>query len=650
MDENLLLTAEILSLSPDLYLGQRVNGAFVVKNITAQTYLTVDACQWGVLSEFAQPQTVPAVLEKVIRDRTCPALSDFYELILKAYKGGILRNEQSVQFRRPAIRWFIPLPMSLIQPLAILGILAAIGIMGWKTAPIPAHWQDIALGWLLLCGCLSLGYVIAASVLKASGAEIYQPHLRWQSIAPHFAVDLRDAFLERRSVRLAVDAALILPLAITVIAGILFQTPWAIVPVIGLILQLWPLGEGFIGRIILLCRKSPRLDTEHSFIFRPNTHPIYRLKNMWRHLELVPTFLQHAWGIAWTLLAVRVGFGLFNLSITEILTDRNYWEQTGPWIIGAAIAIAVLFVTYDLRHLVLVRLRTFRKNISCTWKRWRKDGHLSANDAIVNRFITENPLLRRLEPHVQAEFARHLKPYTAKAWSTILSFDEEVSFVGIIVSGSATVYRRLKTGRKVPVLKLAEGDLFGVHGLIDPHDPKFEVCSNTPIYALVLPSYVFQSLVIEKLGAPTVFNICSLHVFLKQSPLCTQWSQQAIARFAQITQISNFVPGEKIIHEGEDARALYIVYEGSARVLHGVKQIGRVKTGEYLGEIGLLQNSAATADVEVREDTRCLVVDKVDFMRFMAHNYNVALQVEHVCSKRLGKPIFPLAGHSFDTR
>ena len=81
-----------------------------------------------------------------------------------------------------------------------------------------------------------------------------------------------------------------------------------------------------------------------------------------------------------------------------------------------------------------------------------------------------------------------------------------------------------------------------------------------------------------------------------------------------------------------------------------MKQIGRVKTGEYLGEIGLLQNSAATADVEVREDTRCLVVDKVDFMRFMAHNYNVALQVEHVCSKRLGKPIFPLAGHSFDTR
>lgn len=72
---------------------------------------------------------------------------------------------------------------------------------------------------------------------------------------------------------------------------------------------------------------------------------------------------------------------------------------------------------------------------------------------------------------------------------------------------------------------------------------------------------MFQSLVIEKLGAPTVFNICSLHVFLKQSPLCTQWSQQAIARFAQITQISNFVPGEKIIHEGEDARALYIVYE-----------------------------------------------------------------------------------------
>jgi len=648
MDENLLLTAETIALNPDLYLGQRTNGTFVVKNITAQTYLTVDSRQWSVLSEFAQPQTVPFVLEKVIRDRTCPALGDYYELILKAYKAGILRNEQSVHFRRPAIRWFIPLSTSVMLPLSSIALVAAIGLIGWKLAPNPESWRDLLLGWVLLCACSSLGYCTAASVLRASGAEIYQPHLRWQTLIPHFAVDLRDACLERRKIRFAVNISRLLPLALAVILGLCYHTSWALVLVIGLIIELWPLGEGFAHQTMLMVRFIPRLDTEHSFIFRANQHPLYRLRAMWSHLEWRHSFAHLVWGLSWTLLVVRVGFGMLHIPFREVLSDSQHWETVGPWVAGCAIAMGLFYLGYQTRQVVLERITRLRIEWHRTWRRWRSTGNSTGNDAAVNRLISENPLLRRLEPHVQAEFARHLKPYTAKAFSKIISFEEEVSFVGLIISGSATVYRRLKTGRKVPILKLSEGDLFGVHGLVDPHDPKFEVTSNTPIYALVLPSYVFQTLVIEKLGAPTVFNIAHLHVFLKQSPLCHEWSQQAIARFAQITQITSFAPGEKIIHEGEETRALFIVYEGSARVLRGPRQIGRVKTGGYLGEIGLLQSSAATADVEVREDTRCLVVDKVDFMRFMAHNYNVALQVERVSSKRLGRPIFPLAAHSFD--
>ena len=50
----------------------------------------------------------------------------------------------------------------------------------------------------------------------------------------------------------------------------------------------------------------------------------------------------------------------------------------------------------------------------------------------------------------------------------------------------------------------------------------------------------------------------------------------------------------------------------------------------------------ARADVEAQEDTRSLVVNRLDFIRFMTRSHHVALQMERIGSRRLGRPIFPL--------
>jgi CRP-like cAMP-binding protein len=262
--------------------------------------------------------------------------------------------------------------------------------------------------------------------------------------------------------------------------------------------------------------------------------------------------------------------------------------------------------------------------------------------------IRENPLLRRLKPDVQAEFVRELKPFTARAWRTMLSFDEAPGQVGLIISGKATVYRRAKSGRRVPYMRLVEGDLFGVQSMVDSHHPRLEVRAKTPLHALVLPAEVFQRLVIDKLGTADVFNLAHKHVILQRSELCRAWRPQAISRFTQIADVVSYAPGDKIIRKGGETKALYLVSEGEVNVLNGCRRIARVKAGGFLGEIGLLQNSTSTADVEAGEDTRCLVVNKNEFMRFMSHNYHVALQLELISSRRLGHPIFPLNPLSFE--
>jgi len=108
--------------------------------------------------------------------------------------------------------------------------------------------------------------------------------------------------------------------------------------------------------------------------------------------------------------------------------------------------------------------------------------------------------------------------------------------------------------------------------------------------------------------------------------------------------------GGKIIIQGQEVGSLHVLYEGKARTVKDRQLIASLRPGDFFGEISLLQTSAATADVETTEETRCLVVNRVEFIRFLARNQHVALQLERFCSKRLGRPIFPLDHESFDVR
>jgi hypothetical protein len=55
-----------------------------------------------------------------------------------------------------------------------------------------------------------------------------------------------------------------------------------------------------------------------------------------------------------------------------------------------------------------------------------------------------------------------------------------------------------------------------------------------------------------------------------------------------------------------------------------------------------MQNSSPNSSVTANNGTRCLTIPRVEMLRFVTHNYTVALEIERVSSKRLGRPLFPL--------
>ena len=166
--------------------------------------------------------------------------------------------------------------------------------------------------------------------------------------------------------------------------------------------------------------------------------------------------------------------------------------------------------------------------------------------------------------------------------------------------------------------------------------------------ALRVPRAIFEKEIVARLGSDAAQALIHRVPFLRQNPLCRNWHPQAINRFASISRLVTYTAGSEVLLENHDSQGLFFIYEGQAKVSRGKRRLSRLGIGGFIGEIGLLQNSASTATVVADGPLVCLAIDKTVFFRFLTQNYEVGLEVERLSSQRLGKPVFPLHPGSFE--
>jgi CRP-like cAMP-binding protein len=217
------------------------------------------------------------------------------------------------------------------------------------------------------------------------------------------------------------------------------------------------------------------------------------------------------------------------------------------------------------------------------------------------------------------------------------------------VSGKVGIYRRNQSGRRILVQVLCEDELVGLHGTADPEHPEFLYRTLTPVVLFRIDWDTAQRLVIGKFSPTLLTNLVQKLPFLARIGLCQNWHLQAVQRFAELSEVKSYQDGEIILQEGVHNDNFFVILEGDASITQRGAQRGLVHRGAFFGEIGLLQNSNPTAQVTAMGSARCLCIRRREFLRFVAHNYSVAIELERVSSDRLGHPIFPLSPGNFRT-
>jgi CRP-like cAMP-binding protein len=107
---------------------------------------------------------------------------------------------------------------------------------------------------------------------------------------------------------------------------------------------------------------------------------------------------------------------------------------------------------------------------------------------------------------------------------------------------------------------------------------------------------------------------------LRTVPLFRGFSDEELGHVAQMTKRVEFPEGKTVANQGETGVGFHLIIEGSADVIQDGTTIGRLKPGDYFGEISLIDGGTRSATVTTTTPTTTLSIAAWDFSRLIDHS------------------------------
>lgn len=131
---------------------------------------------------------------------------------------------------------------------------------------------------------------------------------------------------------------------------------------------------------------------------------------------------------------------------------------------------------------------------------------------------------------------------------------------------------------------------------------------------------------------------------LKQQPLFASLTHSELESLGSLLFEKTYTEGSTLFVEGMSGEILYLVRRGSVDILKKTpngeeKTLARLKPGEFLGEMSLVENQPRSATAKVAEESALLVMTKKSFQsmleKYPAMSVKILLEFLKTANQRL---------------
>jgi CRP/FNR family transcriptional regulator, cyclic AMP receptor protein len=127
----------------------------------------------------------------------------------------------------------------------------------------------------------------------------------------------------------------------------------------------------------------------------------------------------------------------------------------------------------------------------------------------------------------------------------------------------------------------------------------------------------------------------SAQALLGTVPLFSSLSKSQLHTMAVTAKERTYKDGQTIVQQGEKGIGFYLILAGQARIEKNGKAVATLGSGQYFGEMALLDDQPRTADVRAAGAVRCLVLSPWEFWAAVGNEPEVLRQLLKETVKRL---------------
>jgi cytochrome P450/CRP-like cAMP-binding protein len=211
------------------------------------------------------------------------------------------------------------------------------------------------------------------------------------------------------------------------------------------------------------------------------------------------------------------------------------------------------------------------------------------------------------DPRIEALMER-LEVREFPAGATIVRQGEESQHFFILVEGEVAVLTADAEGNESETARLGPAQYFGEAGLLSAADSPVTVrCLAATVHVLVMAREEFLSLVADMDLLSSDIALLARRRFLAKRlrDAIPQLSGGELSAYSDDLKLEKIDAGAVIVRQGDIAETFHIVTAGAVEVVvdtgEGERVLGRLGSGEYFGEMGLLLRRPRTATVRAGE-------------------------------------------------
>jgi CRP-like cAMP-binding protein len=122
---------------------------------------------------------------------------------------------------------------------------------------------------------------------------------------------------------------------------------------------------------------------------------------------------------------------------------------------------------------------------------------------------------------------------------------------------------------------------------------------------------------------------------LKRAPLFAGLSRKELVQLARVSEDLEVPPGKVLCKEGQTGREFFVIVDGEVEVTRSGQHVATRTSGEFFGEIALLEETPRTATVTAKTPLRFFVLTRKDFRHLVNENPNVERKVLRALARRV---------------